>query len=97
MVGQISMTPDQMRMRASEFKQEGDNFQECITKMRSLIDALQEEWKGQASQSFATQFTELEPHFNNVRELIDDIGRQLESTAAAVENLDQEIASRINS
>lgn len=96
MAGQIRITPEQMRVRANEFRTEGENFQECINKMRSLINALQEEWEGQASQGFAAQFEALEPAFNNVRELIDDIGGQLDSTATSIENLDQEIASKFN-
>lgn len=96
MAGQIRITPDQMRERAGQFRTEGANFQDCITKMRSLIDTLQEEWEGQASQGFAAQFESLTPTFNKVRELIDEIGGQLDSTAAAVESLDQEIASKFN-
>ena len=96
MAGQIRITPEQMRTRASEFRTEGENFQDVINKMQNLINTLQEEWEGQASQGFAAQFESLKPSFNNVRQLIDDIGSQLDSTAAAVEQLDQEIASKFN-
>ena len=96
MAGQIRITPDQMRTRAGEFRTEGNNFEECITKMRNLIGTLQEEWEGQASQGFATQFEKLEPSFKEVRQLIEDIGGQLDATAAAVEQLDQEIANKFN-
>ena len=96
MAGQIRITPEQMRTRASEFRTEGANFQDVISKMKNLIGILQEEWEGQASQGFAAQFAAMEPTFNNVRQLIDDIGQQLDSTASAVEQLDQEIASKFN-
>ena len=96
MAGQIRITPEQMRTRASEFRTEGENFQDVINKMQNLINTLQEEWEGQASQGFAAQFESLKPSFNNVRQLIDDIGSQLDSTATAVEQLDQEIASKFN-
>jgi WXG100 family type VII secretion target len=95
-VGQIRITPDQMRTRAGEFRTEGNNFQDCITKMQGLIRTLQEEWEGQASQVFAAQFEALTPSFNKVRELIEDIGGQLDATAAAVESLDQESAGKFN-
>lgn len=97
MTGQIRITPDQMRTRAGEFRSEGNNFQDCIPKMQRLIGTRQEEWEGQAaSQGFATQFEALTPSFNKVRGLIEDIGGQLDSIAAAVESLDQEIASKFN-
>ena len=96
MAGQIRITPDQMRTRAGEFRTEGNNFQDCITKMQGLIRTLQEEWEGQASQGFAAQFEALAPSFNKVRELIEDIGGQLDATAAAAESLDQELAGKFN-
>ena len=97
MAGQIRITPDQMRERAGQFRTEGNNFQECVERMQNLISILQDEWEGQASQGFAAQFESLTPAFNTVRNLIDEIGGQLDSTASAVENLDQEIASKFNS
>ncbi len=96
MAGQIRITPEQMRGRASEFRNEGQKFEECIAKMQSLIDVLQDEWEGAASQGFANQFSTLKPSFNDMRNLVDDIAGQLDSTATAVENLDQEIAGKFN-
>lgn len=96
MSGQIRITPDQMRTRASEFRTEGQNFEDVITKMQNLINTLQEEWEGEASRKFAEQFEALKPSFTDVRNLIDDIGGQCDSTAEALENLDQEIASKFS-
>ena len=96
MAGQIRITPEQMRTRAGEFRTEGSNFENVITKMQSLINALQEEWEGQASQQFASQFESLKPSFNQMRQLIDDIGGQLDGTAMAIESLDQDIAQKFN-
>ena len=96
MAGQIRITPEQMRIRAGEFRTEGINFENVITKMQGLINSLQEEWEGQASQQFAGQFETLKPSFNQMRQLIDDIGGQLDGTATAIENLDQDIASKFS-
>ncbi len=96
MAGQIRITPDQMRTRASEFRTEGQNFEDVITKMQNLINTLQEEWEGEASRKFADQFEALKPSFIEVRNLIDDIGGQCDATAEALESLDQEIASKFS-
>ena len=96
MAGQIRITPDQMRTRASEFRTEGQNFEDVITKMQNLINTLQEEWEGEASRKFADQFEALKPSFIEVRNLIDDIGGQSDATAEALESLDQEIASKFS-
>lgn len=96
MPGQIRITPDQMRTRASDFRTEGQNFEDVITRMQNLINALQEEWEGEASRKFAEQFEALKPSFIDVRNLIDDIGGQCDATATALENLDMEIASKFS-
>jgi len=95
-MSQIRMTPEQMRQRAGEVRVQGDNFQEVINRMQNVINELQTEWEGQASRAFYDQFNRLKPAFNDIRQLIADIGTQLDGTANAVENLDQEIASRFN-
>ena len=94
MAGQIRMTPEQMRQRAGEVRTQGETFQDVINRMQSIINELQSEWEGQASQAFADQFSRLKPSFNEMRQLIYDIGTQLDGTANAVEQLDQDIASR---
>jgi len=94
MSGQIRMTPEQMRQRAGEVRHQGDNFQEVINRMQGIINELQTEWEGQASRAFADQFDRLRPSFNDMRQLITDIGTQLDASANAVEQLDRDIASR---
>ena len=94
MAGQIRMTPEQMRQRAGEVRTQGESYQEVINRMQGIINELQTEWEGQASRAFADQFERLKPSFNDMRRLIDDIGMQLDSTANAVEQMDQDIASR---
>ena len=93
-MSQIRMTPEQMRSRAGEVRTQGENFQDVINRMQNIINELQTEWEGQASRAFAEQFDRLRPSFNDMRQLIDDIGTQLDGTANAVEQLNQDIASR---
>ena len=83
-----------MRSRAGEVRVEGENFQQVIDKMQNLINVLQDEWEGQASQQFSSQFDALRPSFLEMKQLIDDIGAQLDGTANAVEQLDQNIAQK---
>ena len=93
-MSQIRMTPETMRQRSSEVRTQGETFQDVINRMQNIINELQTEWEGQASRAFYDQFNRLKPSFNDMRQLIDDIGTQLDATANAVEQLDQDIASR---
>jgi WXG100 family type VII secretion target len=94
MQGQIRISPEQMRGRASDFRRQGADFESVIKAMEGLIGVLRDEWEGQASQKFAEQFERLKPSFLEVRQLIDDIGGQCDGTADALEALDNEIAGK---
>lgn len=92
--GQIRISPGQMETRSREYQTEAENIQNVIVKMDSLINELQSEWEGSASQSFANQYQELKPSFVNMRELVETISRQLQQTANAMEQMDTEIAGK---
>ena len=61
MANQIRITPDQMRQRANEYRAEADTVNGVISKMDSLLSALQGEWEGAASESYAARYQELKP------------------------------------
>lgn len=93
MAGQIRITPDQMRSRAGEYRVEADNVGSVISRMDSLLSALQSEWEGEASNAYASRFQELRPGFVRAQELITEIAQSLDSTAQALEETDANIAS----
>lgn len=92
--GQIRITPDTMRQRASQYDAEAANVGEVITKMNTLLTTLQEEWEGAASASYAERFIELRPNFEKAQALITEIADALRATAQTIETTDSEIASQ---
>lgn len=94
MANQIRITPDQMRERANQYRTEADNVNGVIRKMDSLLQMLQDEWEGAASESYALRYEELKPAFQNAEELIREIAQALDSTAKIVEDTDASIASQ---
>lgn len=94
MANQIRMTPDTMRARANEYRGEADTVNQVICKMDSLLQQLQSEWEGSASESYAERYQELKPGFQKAEELIREIASALDTTANIVEETDQNIASQ---
>lgn len=94
MAGQIRITPDQMRQRASEYRTQAATVGDVIKKMDSLLNQLQGEWEGSASESYAARYQELKPGFMKAQQLIDEIAKALDSTAKIVEETDSSIASQ---
>lgn len=94
MANQIRITPDQMRERATQYRVEADVVNGVIGKMDSLLQQLQGEWEGSASESYAARYQELKPSFMKAEELIREIAQALDATAKIVEETDANIANQ---
>ncbi len=94
MANQIRITPDQMRERANQYRNEADTVNGVITKMDGLLSDLQAEWEGASSESYAARYEELKPGFVKAEELIREIAAALDSTANIVETTDSDIAAQ---
>ena len=62
--------------------------------MKNLINMLQGEWEGVASESFVAQFESLQPSFNQIYQLIPDIAKQCDNVGDTTQALDEENASK---
>ncbi len=94
MAGQIRMTPEAMRGRATEYTTEAGKLNDIIVKMDGLLGALQTEWEGSSSVAYAEKYADLKPSFEAARELINDIATALTNTARIVEDTDNNIANQ---
>ena len=94
MANQIRITPDQMRERANQYRAEADIVNGVINRMDSLLQQLQSEWEGAASESYAARYQELKPGFKKAEELIREIAAALDSTSKIVEETDTNIANQ---
>ena len=97
MANQIRITPDQMRVRAKEYRVEAGTGEGTIKKLDALLKQLQSEWEGDASEAFAARYTELRPGFEKAKDLIQEIAIALDATANIVEQTDEEIARKYRS
>lgn len=95
MASEIKLTPEQMRNRARSYAKERDTLEKSIQNMDKLIRALQSEWKGEASKAYAERYTALKPAFNNARELMDELSKNLNASAKIMEDTDNKIASQL--
>ncbi len=90
----IRISPDQMRARAGEFRNEAAAVGDSISAMDRLLGQLQEEWEGEASRSYADRYQgELRPGFQRAQEMIHEIATALDRTAQEMQEMDQRIAS----
>ena len=83
-----------MGQRANEYRNEAETVNGVIGKMDRLLQQLQSEWEGAASESYAARYQELKPGFMKAEELIREIAQALDSTAKIVEETDTNIANQ---
>lgn len=82
-----------MRERAGQYRNEANEVNGVIMRMDNLLNNLQSEWEGQASQSYAARYAELKPGFQKAEELINEIAMALDNVASQLEQTDASIAS----
>ncbi|EFR86235.1 virulence factor EsxA [Listeria monocytogenes FSL F2-208] len=101
MSGQIRMSPSELRDRAKTYGQSGRDIEDILSRLSQLQDQLRSEWEGQAfvrfdeqfeQLNFDEQFEQLKPKVTEFANLMDQINDQLEKTANAVEEHDQQLS-----
>ncbi len=92
----IRISPDIMRQRAGQYRNEAATVGQTISNMDNLLNLLQSEWEGQSSQAYAQRYySELKPNFQKAKELIEEIAVALDKTAANMEDIDNDIANKL--
>lgn len=63
-----------------------------MSNLQRLQDTLRTEWEGAAFQGFDQQFLELKPKVENFADLMQQINTQLDKTAQAMQQNDQDLS-----
>ena len=91
--GQIKHTPETMRQRATQYRKEANEVHASYSNMDALLRTLHTEWEGRAADSYDARYQSLRPNFLKAEDLINDIAKSLDNTAATLEQTDQNIAN----
>ncbi|MDR3136843.1 MAG: WXG100 family type VII secretion target [Coriobacteriales bacterium] len=95
MANQIRITPEQMRRRATDYRNVKTNeLAALIKRMDNLLATLQQEWEGEAARAYADRWNgTVKPDVKNkMNTLLDEIAASLDKTARILEDTDAQIA-----
>lgn len=93
----ISVTPDELRDKADEFRTNMDEQLDIIKDSKSLLDELVDDgFEGSTSDAFIAKFDELEPDLTAAAELLGEIAEALDQAADNFEDLDEEMAGSLS-
>lgn len=95
MSGIIRVTPAELDAMASRYNHESGEVALQIGRLDVMIGELHTMWEGASSAAFAEQYERLKPSFNDMRELLSEVGLQLGRAGQALQDADQQIAGQI--
>lgn len=91
-MSQIRVSPETLQSRAREYGKASNDIAAILSNLQRLQDTLSSEWEGAAFQGFNNQFLELKPKVQKFAELMQQINTQLDKTAQAMQQNDQELS-----
>lgn len=92
MSGQIRMSPEELKAKATRYGQSARRIEEILRDLSNLQEELRGEWEGRAFQRFDEQFRQLEPRVQDFAMLMEEINTQLNKTADAVSQHDEALS-----
>ena len=87
----IQVTPEVLNSKAGEVRSLKSQHDETISKLRSLVLALNETWKGEAQDAFVAKFESMQSTFTNFSEMLDSYAKLMDTAARELQNTDQSL------
>ena len=88
-MAQLRVTPEQLRARAAEYRNQAEEVDGVIAKLDSLISTLESEWEGVSASKYISQYSDLRPSFVSMQNLITELATALDQEANKFEAADQ--------
>ncbi|MEY8457526.1 MULTISPECIES: WXG100 family type VII secretion target [Lactococcus] len=92
MMGQISVTPEELKQEAQVYIRSKDAIEAAIQEVNRMNDIIAQQWKGQAFQSYLEQYNQLYQNVQKFEELLENINQQLNKYADTVAERDAQDA-----
>ena len=92
----IQVTPDMLRNKAQELMRLKEQHDETMNKIRTLVNGINEQWKGEAQQAYVDRFNGMESTFKQFSESLKTFSDLMKTSADDLEQADQGARNRIN-
>ena len=92
----IQVTPEMLRNKARELMKLKEQHDETMNKIRTLVNGINEQWKGEAQQAYVDRFNGMESTFKQFSESLKTFSDLMKTSADDLEQADQGARNRIN-
>ena len=90
----IQVTPEVLNSKATEVRNLRDD---TMARLRSLILALNETWKGEAQAAFVAKFESMQSSFTSFSEMLEGYATLMDTAARELQNTDQGLKATMQS
>mgnify|MGYP001462470004 CR=1 FL=1 len=95
MAERITITPQELRTAAGNFRLKADEIVSILKDLLTEVNNLESTWDGAAQDQFFAQYHELQTPLNQFPETLQGIADQLEAVADTLEETDNALAAQI--
>ncbi len=92
----IQVTPEELRERASEVRNQRARNDEAIANIATLIKGLNEIWSGEAQVAFEGKFNSMQGKFAEFSDHLQNYSVMMDKSADELEAKDKDLSNRIN-
>ena len=89
----IKMSPEEIRAKSQSYGQASEQIHQILADLTRAQGEIAANWEGQAFSRFEEQFQQLSPKVEKFAQLLEEIKQQLNSTADAVQEQDQQLSN----
>ena len=91
----IQVTPELLRAKATEVRGLKGTHDDAMSKLTTLVNSLNEHWKGEAQTAFIEEFNGMKATFTNFSNMLEKYAQLMDNTAKGMEAEDQSQAATI--
>lgn len=88
-MAQILVNPETLRAKANDVRNYRSQHDEIITRLKALVNGLNETWQGNAQTAFVSNFEGMQPTFAQFSELLEGYAKAMEAFANRMEEQDR--------
>ena len=93
----IQVTPDMLRARCADVRRCRAENDANIQKLTSIINGLNDVWRGSAQDAFVERYRSMEPTFRNFSEMLEGYAKLMDTAARELEATDQALKGTMSS
>ena len=93
----IQVTPEMLRARAGDVRTRRAEHDSNMQQLRTLVNGLNDVWRGTAQDAFVQRFNEMQPTFTNFSEMLEGYAKLMDTAARELEQTDRNLQGTMNS